>query len=78
MSGPSPALKLGDNIIATLAYLERIHGQARLLRGDERHRVAARIGLSPPLLVIDVGEGRYATASGAGGMVLVHDLSETP
>jgi hypothetical protein len=66
----------GLAVLAVVAHLEREHGRARLLEGDERERVAEALGVWPRCAVIDIGGGRLATVGPRGGGLLIHDLSE--
>lgn len=64
-------------MLAVVAHLEREHGQARLLAGDERHEVAHALGVFDRCAVIDIGNGRIATVGPRGGGLLIHDLHAT-
>lgn len=70
-----PTLRLGDAIVCLLAFLEREYGQARLLKGPERRRVAEVLPHRGPLsllMVIDLGDGSYATCNGRGGDIRIY------
>lgn len=72
-----PDLRLGDKIVAMLAKLERDHGQARLLTGDDRERVCEELGLYRESVVFDIGtgplgSGPFATAGPRGGDLKIH------
>lgn len=71
------ATKRGLAVAAVVAHLEREHGQARLLRGDERERVAIALGVWRKCAVIDIGAGRIATVGPRGGGLKIHDLGGT-
>lgn len=73
----SPRVKYtrNDAVIASLvAHLERDYGRARLLRGRERRRVAATLGVWHRCEVIDCGGGLLATVGPHGGGLQMHDL----
>jgi hypothetical protein len=65
---------VGLGVLAVVAQLEREYGQARLLRGAERKRLAESLGCFHRAAVIDVGNGLLATVGPRGGGLRIHDL----
>lgn len=61
-------------VAAVVAMLERRHGRARLLLGDEQRRVAIALGVWQKCRVIDCGDGILYTVGPRGGGLLRHDL----
>jgi hypothetical protein len=67
----------GLAVSAVVAKLEREHGQARLLDGEEARRTAAALGCWHRCHVIDVGGGVLYTVGPRGGGLRRHDLGES-
>lgn len=65
----------GLAVAAVLAHLERKHGHARLLTGDEARRTAEALGRWRRCHVIDVGQGVLYTVGPRGGGLKRHNLS---
>ena len=63
-------------VTGIVARLEREHGQARVLAGEERVRTAEALGVWHRCAVIDIGGGRLATVGPHGGGLLIHDLRD--
>src|SRR4051794_20012643 len=68
--------QIGLAVSAVVAHLEREHGRARLLHGDERERTAMALGVWQRCAVIDIGAGRVATVGPRGGGLLIHNLHD--